>query len=53
MQHLLLEAKSLTEGSKIFQPPLKIAEPLLEYASLESEIDLQTKWAQLLSNALL
>lgn len=53
-QIMLIEAKKIVEESKksINEPPLKISTPLLENASLEDEVELQKKWANLLANAL-
>ncbi len=53
-QTLFIKAKKLTEyfDWELSEPPLKISTPLLENASLESESELQDKWASLLANSL-
>ncbi|MDD2516235.1 MAG: Abi-alpha family protein [Candidatus Gracilibacteria bacterium] len=51
---LFIRAKKITEGvsEELQEPPLKISMPLIENASLESEDELQEKWANLLANSL-
>lgn len=51
---LFIRAKKITEwvSEELQEPPLKISMPLIENASLESEDELQEKWANLLANSL-
>jgi len=53
-QKLFIKTKRITDqiNQELKEPPLKISMPLLENASLESEDELQEKWANLLVNSL-